>query len=46
MYISRFQRGIWAAALAVLASAAIAQPAKPVRIGLIGPFTGASADFG
>ncbi|MFM1978878.1 MAG: hypothetical protein RLZ68_143 [Pseudomonadota bacterium] len=46
MYISRFQRGIWAAALAVLASAAFAQPAKPVRIGLIGPFTGASADFG
>ncbi|MEY4345178.1 MAG: hypothetical protein RL032_1010 [Pseudomonadota bacterium] len=46
MYISWFQRGIWAAALAVLASAAFAQPAKPVRIGLIGPFTGASADFG
>lgn len=29
-----------------LAAAALAQPAKPLRIGLIGPFTGGSADFG
>jgi branched-chain amino acid transport system substrate-binding protein len=46
MHISWFQRSICAAALAALTSSAFAQLAKPVRIGLIGPFTGASADFG
>jgi branched-chain amino acid transport system substrate-binding protein len=46
MRISWFQQNILFIALAALAITASAQPAKPVRIGLIGPFTGASADFG
>lgn len=38
----------WACVLGLLglAGLAAAQAGKPVRIGLIGPFTGASADFG
>ena len=34
------------ALLLACVGAALAQPAKPLRIGLVGPFTGPSADFG
>lgn len=37
---------IVAAGAILAASAAFAQPANPLRIGVIGPFTGASSDFG
>jgi branched-chain amino acid transport system substrate-binding protein len=39
-------RTLAAAGVALVACAALAQPAAPLRIGVIGPFSGPSADFG
>lgn len=42
-----FLRSLFGLVVALSASwVAMAQPVQPLRIGLIGPFTGASADFG